>query len=140
MTKTLSILIIIISFFFSQLSIANEILVGFWEESASSSLQRNDNNYLKIEFKKGKKCNIYIVSADGTSVNFQGVYYLDSKKKPMPLSIRNINNLSHPLHTIIRYVDENTIEMMRFSSTQRFRPISFSEENTISFKRIKLNN
>jgi len=140
MKKTLFILIIISSLFISKLSIANEILEGFWKESASSSLQRNDNNYLKIEFKKNKKCNIQIISVDGTSASFEGTYYIDDKKKPMPLSIRNISNLSYPLHTIVRYIDDNTIEIMKFSSIQRFRPIYFSKKGKISLKKVKLNN
>ena len=54
----------------------------------------------------------------------------------MPLSIRSITNLNHPLHTIIRYIDENTIDIMQFSSTQRLRPVFFSEENKIRLKKI----
>ena len=103
-------------------------------------MQRKDNNYLKIEFKKDKKCNIYIIRTDGTSLNFAGIYDLDTQKKPMPLSIRSITNLNHSLHTIIRYIDENTIDIMQFSSTQRLRPVFFSEENKIRLKKIKLNN
>ena len=96
-------------------------------------------SYLK-KWKKDKKCNIYIIRTDGTSLNFAGIYDLDTQKKPMPLSIRSITNLNHPLHTIIRYIDENTIDIMQFSSTQKLRPVIFSEENKIRLKKIKLNN
>ena len=125
--KTLFIFIstIIIFLFIPKLSFSNQTLEGFWEESTDSYMQRKDSNYLKIEFKKDKKCNIYIISTDGTSLNFAGIYDLDIQKKPMPLSIRSITNLNYPLHTIIRYIDENTIDIMQFSSTQRLRPVFF---------------
>ena len=140
--KTLFIFIstIIIFLFIPKLSFSNQTLEGFWEESTDSYMRRKDNNYLKIEFKKDKKCNIYIIRTDGTSLNFAGIYDLDTQKKPMPLSIRSITNLNHPLHTIIRYIDENTIDIMQFSSTQKLRPVIFSEENKIRLKKIKLNN
>ena len=140
--KTLFIFIstIIIFLFIPKLSFSNQTLEGFWEESTDSYMRRKDNNYLKIEFKKDKKCNIYIIRTDGTSLNFSGIYDLDTQKKPMPLSIRSITNLNHPLHTIIRYIDENTIDIMQFSSTQRLRPVFFSEENKIRLKKIKSNN
>ena len=140
--KTLFIFIstIIIFLFIPKLSFSNQTLEGFWEENMDGYMQRKDNNYLKIEFKKDNKCNIYIIRTDGTSLNFAGIYDLDTQKKPMPLSIRSIANLNHSLHTIIRYIDENTIDIMQFSSTQRLRPIFFSEENKIRLKKIKLNN
>ena len=140
--KTLFIFIstIIIFLFIPKLSFSNQTLEGFWEESTDSYMRRKDNNYLKIEFKKDKKCNIYIIRTDGTSLNFAGIYDLNTQKKPMPLSIRSITNLNHPLHTIIRYIDENTIDIMQFSSTQRLRPVFFSEENKIRLKKIKSNN
>ena len=140
--KTLFIFIstIIIFLFIPKLSFSNQTLEGFWEENMDSYMQRKDNNYLKIEFKKDNKCNIYIIRTDGTSLNFSGIYDLDTQKKPMPLSIRSITNLNHSLHTIIRYIDENTIDIMQFSSTQRLRPVIFSEENKIRLKKIKLNN
>ena len=140
--KTLFIFIstIIIFLFIPKLSFSNPTLEGFWEENMDSYMQRKDNNYLKIEFKKDKKCNIYIIRTDGTSLNFAGIYDLDTQKKPMLLSIRSIANLNHPLHTIIRYIDENTIDIMQFSSTQKLRPVIFSEENKIRLKKIKLNN
>ena len=140
--KTLFIFIstIIIFLFIPKLSFSNQTLEGFWEESTDSYMRRKDNNYLKIEFKKDKKCNIYIIRTDGTSLNFAGIYDLNTQKKPMPLSIRSITNLNHPLHTIIRYIDENTIDIMQFSSTQKLRPVIFSEENKIRLKKIKLNN
>jgi len=140
--KTLFIFIstIIIFLFIPKLSFSNQTLEGFWEESTDSYMRRKDNNYLKIEFKKDKKCNIYIIRTDGTSLNFSGIYDLDTQKKPMPLSIRSITNLNHSLHTIIRYIDENTIEIMQFSTIQRIRPVFFSEENKIRLKKIKLNN
>ena len=140
--KTLFIFIstIIIFLFIPKLSFSNQTLEGFWEESTDSYMRRKDNNYLKIEFKKDNKCNIYIIRTDGTSLNFAGIYDLDTQKKPMPLSIRSIANLNHPLHTIIRYIDENTIDIMQFSSTRKLRPVIFSEENKIRLKKIKLNN
>lgn len=142
MYKTLLIFFstIIIFFFIPKLSFANQTFDGIWEETTNSYMKRKDKNYLKIEFKKDKKCNIYIINADGTSLKFEGIYNLNIKKKPIPLSIKSIANLDYPLHTIIRHINNDTIEMMSFSSIQRLRPVFFSKENKIRLKRIKLNN
>ena len=137
--KIILVFIIAIIFFIPKNLLADNNLEGFWEESKKSSLQRGDKSYLKIEFKKDKKCEIFIIKTDGTpSSYFGGNYDFDSTKKPMPLSIRNISNLAHPLHTIIRYIDKNTIDIMEFSTTQRFRPVSFSKEKKIRLERIKI--
>jgi hypothetical protein len=68
-------------------------------------------------------------------VTLNGNFEFDLTKRPIPLSIRNIPQLNHPLHTIIDFVDEDSIRMASFSSKWRLRPISFIDENTINLKR-----
>lgn len=64
-----------------------------------------------------------------------GNFELDLTKKPIPFTIRNIPQLNHQLHSIIEYVDDDSIRLSEFSSKWRLRPISFVDENTINLKR-----
>jgi hypothetical protein len=65
-----------------------------------------------------------------------GNFELDISKKPIPFSIRNIPQLNHQLHTIIGFIDDDSIRIAEFSSKWRLRPISFNSENTIYLKRL----
>ena len=65
-----------------------------------------------------------------------GSYELDFSKKPIPLSIRNIPQLSYQLHTIVEFISNDSIRIALFSTKWRLRPISFETGKTINLKRI----
>ena len=125
--------ILIMFFLIQNLAYGDQSIEGVWKGSAWG-------DFLKIEFKNNKKCNIEVHNKSGEILVLKGTYELDFNKKPIPLSIRNVSNLNHPLHTIIRFVDDDTVEMMKFSFSQRFRPIFFSDEKKIRLKRNKIDN
>jgi len=64
-----------------------------------------------------------------------GDFEVNFSKKPIPLTIRNIPQLNHPLHTIIQFKELDVIRMAEFAPRWRFRPISFNPETEIIFKR-----
>ena len=63
-------------------------------------------------------------------------YELNILKRPIPLSIHNIAQLNHPLHTIIEFISDDSIRIAEFSPKLKLRPISFVTGNELHFKRI----
>ena len=54
-----------------------------------------------------------------------GDYEADFSKLPVPLSIRKIPQLPHPLHTIIQFREADSLRMSPCAHRWRLRPISF---------------
>jgi hypothetical protein len=69
------------------------------------------------------------------SDSIKGTFEVDFSKTPIPLSVRNIPSLQHPLHTIIQFKDPNTIIMGEFASRLKLRPITFNPDEIIIFTR-----
>lgn len=66
-----------------------------------------------------------------------GTYLINFKKKPIPISFRNISNLNHPLHTIIFFKNYETIVMKDFTPSWKLRYISFDDsKNNLTLKRL----
>ena len=65
-----------------------------------------------------------------------GNYEIDFSKRPIPLSINNIQEINHSLHTIIR-INNNKILMAKFATKWRLRPISFDDGTSILLNRVK---
>jgi hypothetical protein len=66
-----------------------------------------------------------------------GNFVMDLSKKPIPLSIRNIPQLNHPLHTIVELLGSDSIRLGNFSPSWRVRDISFKQNKSIVLKRNK---
>jgi len=66
-----------------------------------------------------------------------GIYKLDFIKTPMPLSLRNIKQLNHPLHTIVEFMGDDSIRLGDFSPSWRVRNISFEQNRNFVLKRLK---
>ena len=65
-----------------------------------------------------------------------GEFELDLSKNPIPLSIRNIPQLNHPLHTIIEFIHKDSIRIGNFAPRWRVRPVSFQGDKTLYLKRV----
>ena len=65
-----------------------------------------------------------------------GIYKLDFTKTPIPLSLRNIKELDHPLHTIIEFIGADSIRLGYFSPSWRIRNISFEKNKNFVLKRL----
>lgn len=65
----------------------------------------------------------------GISKKLTGDYYVDFSKKPIPLSLKNIPQLSYPLHTSIEFVGNNSLRINLFAPEwRRLRAISFTND------------
>ena len=93
---------------------------------------------LMFHFESDSTCILSLTNkASGSVMVLNGNFEMDFSKKPITLSIRNITNLSHPLHTIVKFGDINSIKLANFSPRWRVRPISFDHNTSINLKRIK---
>ena len=106
-------------------------IYGIWKGS-------HYKNEISIIFNKDFTC--VLKYFDLESNNFEtitGNYELDFSKTPISLSIRNISQLNHPLHTIIKFINDDSIMMAEFSTKAKLRPIAFETEKIIILNRIQ---
>jgi hypothetical protein len=107
------------------------IIYGNWEGSYNahkvSFVFKNDNTCIYKYYDK-QLSKFEIINGD---------YNVDFSKNPIPLSIRNINQLNHSLYTIVEFIGGDSIRIAGFSPKWKLRPISFEIAKTISLKRIQ---
>ena len=121
-------LLIILSMFFQNDKVSNSNITGTWkgvENGSEIILCFDSNNECLITFHD---------KLTGQISSINGDYILDLEKYPIPLTIRNIPQLPHPLHTIIEFTETDIMKVGEFSSDLRLRPIIFDKS-----KRIYLN-
>ena len=68
-----------------------------------------------------------------------GNFKMNFSQKPITLSVRNIPQLNHPLHTIVEFVKMDSIKLANFSPRWRIRPITFDPIASMSLRRINNN-
>jgi hypothetical protein len=66
-----------------------------------------------------------------------GTFETDFTKRPVPVSIRNIAQLSHPLHTIVELRADGTLWVAPFAPRSRVRPIAFDPQRTMELRRVE---
>jgi|TARA_B100001964_G_scaffold243915_1_gene323431 hypothetical protein len=108
----------------------NKNIIGMWEGKLI------DNN-IYFEFNKDNSfiMRIFNVTSDSNFV-IQGDFSLDYLKTPIPLSLRNISQIDHPLHTIVSFIDVDLIKMTLFSIKWRIRPVNFISNGTFILSRM----
>jgi hypothetical protein len=74
--------------------------------------------------------------ASGTVEMLNGSFEMDFSKKPISLSIRNIPQLDHPLHTIVEFIGSDSISLAYFAPKKRFRPVAFTRSTNLDLKRV----
>ena len=96
----------------------------------------NDHE-LSFVFKRDSTCVItYFDKQSNKFETINGNYELNFSKTPIPLSIRNIPQLNHPLHTIIEFICDDAIRIADFAPKWRLRPISFVPGKVINLERL----
>ena len=108
-------------------------LYGSWKgryENKEMVFTFNNNRSFKLSIKD--------LITDSNEI-LGGIYKLDFTKKPMPLSLSNIKQLYHPLHTIVEFLGTESIRLGNFAPHWRIRDISFDQNKSIILKNNKLN-
>ncbi len=80
-------------------------------------------------------CELVLVSRDGVTRAVTGDYEVDFSKSPVPLSIRNIPGVYHPMHTILQFEGPHTLRVGTFAPKWRLRPVSFDRRTQIVLHR-----
>jgi hypothetical protein len=75
-------------------------------------------------------------AASGSVKKINGDFETDFSKRPISLTIRNIPQLTHPLHTIISFKRDGSIQIANFAPRWRLRPIAFSKNSSLILKRV----
>ena len=103
-------------------------LYGIW-------VGKNEEVEIVLKFNKDSKCELMYNNSGSNIIRITGDFEVDFSKKPIPLTIRRIPQLNHPLHTIIEFKEMNVIKMAKFATRWRLRPIAFNRDVEIIFKR-----
>jgi len=126
--KVYSLLIFIFNFIILEAQEKN-MIIGEWVELES-------DNKFTFHFMGGNIFEIIINSNDGESYSaHKGNYFINYKKLPNTIDLKNISNYTGPLFGILKIIDLNTIQISRFSNKWRLRPLSFDKNSTLSFHR-----
>lgn len=102
--------------------------VGTWE---------GENGGEKIQFvlQPDGTCALVFKKSDEV-LQVNGDCEFDFSKRPIPLMIRNIPQLTHPLHTIVDFKGTDEILMGSFSPSWRLRPITFEPGRSFYLRRV----
>jgi hypothetical protein len=74
--------------------------------------------------------------ATGSTDIINGNFVIDFSKNPIPLTVRNIPQLNHPLHTIVEFIEDNSMRIAYFAPRWRLRPITFGHNTSMILKRV----
>lgn len=88
----------------------------------------NDDKSCELRFYDGQLDEVIIM---------KGEFEIDYSKRPIPLSIKHIKQVEFSLHTIIRFINNDSIIISEFSKRSKLRPITFNEEKQLILKRSK---
>lgn len=95
-------------------------LIGTWEGRSEGIPS------LVVTFRADGGCRVEYVDRQEEVRILTGRFETDFSKTPVPLTIRGIPQLPHPLHTIIKFRGADSLVMGSFAPRQKLRPISFA--------------
>lgn len=104
-------------------------LIGIWQGESSQM------SAVVVKFEGNGTFHFRYVDPNGAAHSLTGKYEVDFSKSPVPLSLRSIPQLPHPLHTIIQFRGPDSLRMGGFARRWRLRPISFNPANDILLER-----
>ena len=106
-----------------------EDLIGTWEGASE------EMSSVVVSFAADGRCRLEYVDTQGEIHRLTGDYEANFSKAPVPLSIRNVPQLPHPLHTLIQFRGPDSIRMGSFARRGKLRPISFDPATQILLER-----
>jgi hypothetical protein len=104
-------------------------LIGTWEGTGG------EMGPVLVSFAPDGGFHLEYVDAKGERKKLTGDYEADFTKTPVPLSIRRIKELPHPLHTIVQFEGADTLRMGSFAPRWRLRPLGFNPDSEILLER-----
>ena len=105
------------------------IIYGKW-------IGKQNDKMISITFNQDQTCELMIHNfIDRDSIRIKGNFEIDFSKYPIPLSIKNISNLDHPLYTILSFKNNKELRLGDFSERWRLRPIDFNYNKNIILKK-----
>jgi len=104
-------------------------LIGTWQGQSSKM------SAVVFKFEENGTFSFRYDDPNGALHSLTGKYEADFSKSPVPLSLRDIPQLSHPLHTIIQFRGPDSLRIGDFARRWRLRPISFSPASEILLER-----
>ena len=90
-------------------------LIGTW---AGASKEMSS---VVVSFAADGRCRLEYVDPQGELHRLTGDYEANFSKAPVPLSIRNVPQLPHPLHTLIQFRGPDSIRIGSFAPRWRLR-------------------
>lgn len=121
-------LLLIVSLLYVGDTLQQDGLLGVWRGEAGREV-------LDFTFDNDGTCVLTFSNrTSGTNRVIRGRFEVDLSKRPIPLSIRGIALLDHPLHTIIE-IRGDTLLIAPFAPRRRVRPVSLSQQRTMILTR-----
>jgi len=90
-------------------------------------------------FKDGTCVFSFKNNASNSTKILNGNFEIYLSKKPISLTVRNIPQLNHPLHTIVEFIEDDSIRLAYFATRWRLRPISFDHNISMNLKKADRN-
>ena len=104
-------------------------LIGTWEGASK------EMSSVVVSFEADGRYRLEYVDQREEVHILRGHFEANFSKTPVPLTIRNIPQLPHPLHTIIQFRGADSLLMGSFAPRWRLRPISFDPATQILLER-----
>lgn len=107
------------------------VLYGTWKGELNG-------NELLFKFKSDHTCVLKFFDKQSNKFEIlNGNFEMYFSKKPIALSVRNIRQLNHPLHTIVEFIGSDSIILAHFSPRWKLRPVAFNRNTSMILNRIK---
>ena len=132
MLNTRKLFYLVILFMSCNTIISNNSIYGQW-------IGKYNNHEFIIIFRDNNECFMkYFNNDTNRYVVINGDYELDFSKNPIPLKIKNIQEMKHPLYSIIEYISNNSIKISKFYSKWKLSPVSFKVNETLILNRVSI--
>ena len=105
-------------------------IIGQWKGE-------HNGKTISIIFKNNGKFESCFLYLDLSECNkYTGNFYIDYSKYPISMSFKQINEITDNLFTIMKFINNNTIVISKFSTRWKLRPISFSQGEYFTLNRV----
>lgn len=97
-----------------------------------------ENIKITIDLRNTNKCTIELVDLKTVKKEkFNGNCEIDTTKIPNSFIVNNIAEIDNTLYSIFRLINNKKIQMSKFSSNWKLRPVAFTKKHTLTFKKDK---